>query len=196
MAGVDPNSGIAQTPSARRPPRRPHCQTKTAPRQIQRRPAPRVHRRDRCGRRLRFDRPRDLQTAPTRLAYIAPRRLRMGTLGAFLADDLVPPVLPRAHNPSRPRRLEQFPIDDHGLRHHRLRRAKTRTLGQRGDSMSENKKVLLEKVREFEARTGHNVDSYPDDPENTASVLKERRHLSEPLTPEEAKRQMFVRSRR
>ncbi len=62
--------------------------------------------------------------------------------------------------------------------------------------MSEDKKILLEKVREFEARTGHTVDSFPDDPGNTASVLKERRHLSEPLTPEEAKRQMFARSRR
>ena len=62
--------------------------------------------------------------------------------------------------------------------------------------MSENKEILLEKVREFEERTGHRVDAYPDDPDNTASVLKEHRYLSEPLTPEEAKRQMFVRSRR
>lgn len=62
--------------------------------------------------------------------------------------------------------------------------------------MSDNKKVLLEKVREFEARTGPPVDSFPDDSDNTASVLKERRYLSEPLTPEEATRQMFARSRR
>ena len=62
--------------------------------------------------------------------------------------------------------------------------------------MSENKEILLEKVREFEERTGQRVDAYPDDPDNTASVLKEHRYLSEPLTPEEAKRQMFVRSRR
>lgn len=62
--------------------------------------------------------------------------------------------------------------------------------------MSEDKKVLLEKVREFEARTGHTIDSFPDDPGNTASVLKERRYLSEPLSPEEAGRQMFARSRR
>lgn len=62
--------------------------------------------------------------------------------------------------------------------------------------MSENKEILLEKVREFEKRTGHTVDSFPDDPDNTASVLKEHRYLSEPLTPEEAKRQMFARSRR
>lgn len=62
--------------------------------------------------------------------------------------------------------------------------------------MSENKEILLEKVREFEERTGHTVDSFPDDPDNTASVLKEHRYLSEPLTPEEAKQQMFGRSRR
>lgn len=62
--------------------------------------------------------------------------------------------------------------------------------------MSEDKKILLEKVREFEARTGHTVDSFPDDPNNTASVLKEHRYLSESLTPEDAERQMFARSRR
>lgn len=62
--------------------------------------------------------------------------------------------------------------------------------------MSEDKKVLADKVREFEARSGHTVDSYPDDPDNTASVLKERRYLSEPLPDEDAKRQMSARSRR
>ena len=62
--------------------------------------------------------------------------------------------------------------------------------------MSDNKEILLEKVREFEARTGHTVDSYPDDANNTASVLKEHRYLSEPLSPEDTKRQMFARSRR
>lgn len=62
--------------------------------------------------------------------------------------------------------------------------------------MSDDKKILLEKVREFEERTGHTVDSFPDDPNNTAAVLKERRYLSEPLTAEEAKKQMFARSRR
>lgn len=62
--------------------------------------------------------------------------------------------------------------------------------------MSDDKKVLLEKVREFEARTGHTVDSFPGDPHNTASVLDERRHLSEPLSREDAKRQMSARSRR
>jgi DMSO/TMAO reductase YedYZ molybdopterin-dependent catalytic subunit len=62
--------------------------------------------------------------------------------------------------------------------------------------MSENKEILIEKVREFEERTGHTVDSYPGDPENTASVLNEHRYLSEPVTPEEAKKQMSARSRR
>lgn len=62
--------------------------------------------------------------------------------------------------------------------------------------MSDNKEILIEKVREFEERTGHTVDSYPDDPQNTASVLNEHRYLSEPLAPEEAKREMFARSRR
>ncbi len=59
-----------------------------------------------------------------------------------------------------------------------------------------NREILLEKVREFEKRTGHTVDSYPDDPNNTASVLNEHRYLSEPMTGEEAKRQMSARSRR
>lgn len=59
-----------------------------------------------------------------------------------------------------------------------------------------DKEVLLERVREFEKRTGHTIDSYPDDPTNTASVLNEKRALSEPLAPEEAKRQMSARSRR
>ncbi len=64
--------------------------------------------------------------------------------------------------------------------------------------MSEDKdrEVLLEKVREFEKRTGRSVDSYPEDPDNTASVLGERRYLSEPLADDEARRQMTSRSRR
>ena len=59
-----------------------------------------------------------------------------------------------------------------------------------------NREILLEKVREFEKRTGRSVDSYPDDPNNTASVLNEHRYLSKPMTDEEANRQMSVRSRR
>ena len=63
-------------------------------------------------------------------------------------------------------------------------------------SEDEKKKILLEKVREFEVRTGHTTDSWPDDPDNTASVLKEHRYLSEPLDEKEARRQMFIKSRR
>lgn len=62
--------------------------------------------------------------------------------------------------------------------------------------MSKDKEILVEKVREFERRTGHTVDSYPNDPENTASVLNERRYLSEPLPEEDARGQMSSRSRR
>ncbi len=62
------------------------------------------------------------------------------------------------------------------------------------DEMS--REILLEKVREFEKCTGQTVDSYPDDPNSTASVLNEHRYLSEPMTNEEAKRQMSARSRR
>ena len=62
--------------------------------------------------------------------------------------------------------------------------------------MSEDKRVLLEKVREFEARTGQTVDSFPDDANNTASILKERRYLSEPLSSADAKRRMSAASRR
>jgi len=63
-------------------------------------------------------------------------------------------------------------------------------------SNDKDSEILLEKVREFEKRTGHTVDSYPGDPNNTASVLKEHRYLSEPLSDEEAKRQMLSSSRR
>jgi hypothetical protein len=62
--------------------------------------------------------------------------------------------------------------------------------------MSDDQKVLLEKVREFEGRKGHTIDRWPTDPNNTASVLKERRYLSAPLSAVEAKKQMFARSRR
>lgn len=62
--------------------------------------------------------------------------------------------------------------------------------------MSDEKGVLIEKVREFEKRTGRSVDSYPDDPNNTASVLKEKRYLSERIPSDEASKQMSSRSRR
>ena len=62
--------------------------------------------------------------------------------------------------------------------------------------MSTDKDILVEKVREFEKRTGQTVDSFPEDANNTASILKERRYLSEPLSAEDAKNQMFAKSRR
>lgn len=61
--------------------------------------------------------------------------------------------------------------------------------------MSEEKKeVLVEKVRELEAVKTQGPRS--DHQENTAAILNERKHLSEPLESDEARRQMFVRSRR
>lgn len=62
--------------------------------------------------------------------------------------------------------------------------------------MSDDNRILLEEVREFETRTGHTTDSWPGDPNNTASVLNEKRHLGKPLSTEDAKREMFARSRR
>ncbi len=61
----------------------------------------------------------------------------------------------------------------------------------------ENEEVLLEKVREIEKqkRVKRNADEAVVR-ENTANILKEKRHLSEPLTPEAAKKQMSHRSRR
>jgi len=63
-------------------------------------------------------------------------------------------------------------------------------------SKDKNKEILLEKVREFEMRTGQTTDSWPIDPNNTASVLGERRRLSEPVSDKEARKEMAVRSRR
>lgn len=62
--------------------------------------------------------------------------------------------------------------------------------------MSDENDVLLEKVRELEAAKKKLPDSRDDNRENTAVILNEKRHLSVPLTPEEAKRQMSARSRR
>jgi len=62
--------------------------------------------------------------------------------------------------------------------------------------MSEDKKILVEKVREFEQRTGSSVDGWPEDPQNTASILNERRTLSELMTDEEARSRMSGHSRR
>lgn len=62
--------------------------------------------------------------------------------------------------------------------------------------MSDENDVLLEKVRELEAAKKKLPDPADDNRENTAKILNEKRHLSVPLTPEEAKRQMSARSRR
>lgn len=59
-------------------------------------------------------------------------------------------------------------------------------------SDQKDEKVLLEQVRELE-RQKSQADG---DTENTAFVLKEERHLSEPMTEEAARRQMSFRSRR
>lgn len=62
--------------------------------------------------------------------------------------------------------------------------------------MSKEKEVLVERVREFERRTGSDVDSWPDDANNTASVLSEKRRLTEPVSDDDARRAMRTRSRR
>lgn len=61
--------------------------------------------------------------------------------------------------------------------------------------MSDDKEILVEKVRELEAAKAERDDPSPDR-SNTAVILSEKRSLSDPLSSEEARRQMFVRSRR
>lgn len=62
--------------------------------------------------------------------------------------------------------------------------------------MSEDKDIIVDGVRELEKKGDLTGRSYPDDPENTATALKEFRYLSEPVSEAEAKRQMSIRSRR
>jgi len=66
--------------------------------------------------------------------------------------------------------------------------------------MSDDKKTLLEKVRDFESRTGETTDSTPDlwpgARENTANILNEPRKLSEPLSEIEAQKRMTSLTRR
>jgi DMSO/TMAO reductase YedYZ molybdopterin-dependent catalytic subunit len=62
--------------------------------------------------------------------------------------------------------------------------------------MSEDKDIIIDGVRELEDKSGTTGRSWPDDPENTATALKEFRYLSEPMSDAEAKRQMSTRSRR
>jgi DMSO/TMAO reductase YedYZ molybdopterin-dependent catalytic subunit len=62
--------------------------------------------------------------------------------------------------------------------------------------MSDEKKTIAEKVRAFERRSGRSVDSWPEESENTAAVLNERRSLTEPMPDGEARSQMASHSRR
>ena len=59
--------------------------------------------------------------------------------------------------------------------------------------MSDNKEILVEKVREIVDKS---AETWPGGSDNTANLLNEPRHLSERLLPDEAKRQMSARSRR
>ena len=60
----------------------------------------------------------------------------------------------------------------------------------------ENDEILLEKVREIEQEKREKTAAEAGKRENTAKILKEKQELSEPLTPEAAKKQMSQRSRR
>jgi len=62
--------------------------------------------------------------------------------------------------------------------------------------MSDDKDILVDGVRGLEKKGGTTGQSWPDDPENTATALKEFRYLSEPMSEADAKRQMSTRSRR
>ena len=60
----------------------------------------------------------------------------------------------------------------------------------------ENEEILLEKVREIEQQQREKAAVEVERRANTATILSEKRHLGEPLTPEAAKKQMSQRSRR
>jgi len=60
--------------------------------------------------------------------------------------------------------------------------------------MSDDKEIRLDRVREFVDKNGEDV--WPGGRDNPANVLGEHREMSEPLPDAEAKRAMFVRSRR
>ena len=87
-----------------------------AARKIQRRAAHRLHGRDFDGNRFGRHGICDLQTDAIVLADKSARRLRLGALGTFLADDSVCFVFRRSHHSGNSRRLEQFSFDDYGLR--------------------------------------------------------------------------------
>lgn len=60
----------------------------------------------------------------------------------------------------------------------------------------ENEEVLLEKVREIEQQKREKAAIDAEKSSNTANILNEKRHLSEPLSPDAARKQMSQRSRR
>jgi DMSO/TMAO reductase YedYZ molybdopterin-dependent catalytic subunit len=60
----------------------------------------------------------------------------------------------------------------------------------------ENEEVLLEKVREIEQQKREKAVVEAEKQANTANILNEKRHLSELLAPEAARKQMSQRSRR
>ena len=62
--------------------------------------------------------------------------------------------------------------------------------------MSEDKEILIEKVRELEERSRKDAATFPGGKDNTANVLGERRYLSDKLSAGEAKRTMSAKSRR
>lgn len=60
----------------------------------------------------------------------------------------------------------------------------------------ENAEILLEKVREIEQQKREKAAAEVGDRDNTAKILNEKRHLSEPMSESEARKQMSRRSRR
>ena len=60
----------------------------------------------------------------------------------------------------------------------------------------ENEEILLEKVREIEKQKREKAAVETEKNANTAYILNEKRHLSGPLTPEAARKQMSQHSRR
>ena len=62
--------------------------------------------------------------------------------------------------------------------------------------MSDEDEILLERVRELQHQRRASGEQWPHDPNNTASVLKEKRLLSKTLIDNDARRQMSAHSRR
>lgn len=75
---------------------------------------------------------------------------------------------------------------------------KNQTKNENQQSNSENSEVLLERVREIERanKEKQNLTTKNLERENTAKILNEKMHFSAPMSDEEARREMFRRSRR